>query len=462
MPQSAVPIVAVWSPHNTMDDTHSPNLRPMPMWPLAVAAPACLASLGVLAMFIDGSVPGRVMAGVLGLAAVGIMVIGDQLLRGRLEQTVLAVDEASRGVGELRDTIRSREADINRLQGDVKRRTTVFEAERDDLSQRLAKATGELAETRAQLSALQSSIGELTNQNVTLQTERAEAIQRRQMLQAQYQDLETTSRQLGASHTERTVQYRSAMDVAEQAKAELDRLRSNEAGLAAESQRLRHQVDRLEQELKGAEFRERALRDEAEVLRRKAADAMAAAQSASAQRALHEELAARRNELDRLAEELSHQKSQVEVARERASLAERSREDAAAIIQRLEEKVEASDAVIGELQDEVRNVSAEPRSDMAKHFSWRLNFFETQEVKLNFTNDGATVDLIDVFAEPSIPCAFEGARRLERGTDGVVLVRPAQGAKLPDDFKLTVRYTLRTQAAAFRLRPFSPNKIERL
>ena len=78
------------------------------------------------------------------------------------------------------------------------------------------------------------------------------------------------------------------------------------------------------------------------------------------------------------------------------------------------------------------------------------------------THDGATVDLIDVFAEPTIPCAFEGARRLERGADGTVLVRPAKGAKLPDDFKLTVRYTLRTQSAVFRLRPFSPNKIERL
>jgi hypothetical protein len=252
------------------------------------------------------------------------------------------------------------------------------------------------------------------------------------------------------------------MEVAEQAKAELDRLRANEAQIAAECQRLRNQGERMELELRGFQFRERALSEEVEILRRKAADAMAAAQSASAQRALHEELAARRNELDRLGEELSHQKSQVELARERASLAERSREEAAATIQRLEEKIEASDSVIGELQDEVRNVSAEPRSDMAKHFSWRLNFFENQEVKLNFTNDGAMVDLIDVFAEPAVPCAFEGTRRLQRGADGTVLVRPAKGAKLPDDFKLTVRYTLRTQSALFRLRPFSANKIERL
>jgi predicted nucleic acid-binding Zn-ribbon protein len=445
-----------------MDDTLPQNVRPLPTWPIAVAAPACLASLGVLAMFVEGSVPGRVMAGVLGLAAVGVMAIGDRLLRSRVELTSRSVDEATQRVGELRETIRSREAEINRLQGDVKRRTTAFDAEKDDFSQRLAKVASELAESRAQLHALQASIGELTNQNATLQTERAEAIQRRKMLQAQYQDLEVTSRQLGASHTERTVQYRSAMDVAEQAKAELDRLRANEAGIAVECQRLRHQVERMEQELRGFQFRERALNEEVEMLRRKAADATAAAQSASAQRALHEELAARRNELDRLAEELSHQKSQVEVARERTSLAERSREEANATIQRLEEKVEASDSVIGELQDEVRNVSAEPRSDMAKHFSWRLNFFENQEVKLNFTNDGATVDLIDVFAEPAVPCAFEGNRRLQRGADGTVLVRPAKGAKLPDDFKLTVRYTLRAQSALFRLRPFSANKIERL
>lgn len=445
-----------------MDDTPSLSFRPMSKWPIAVAIPACLASLGALAMFVEGSMPGRVLAGIFSLAGAGVLIIGDQLLRGRLEQAAQTVEETARGVGELRDTIRARDLEINRLQADVKRRTVAFDAEKDDLSKRLAKAVSELDETRARLEALQSSIGELTNQNVALQSERAEAIQRRQLLQAQYQDLETTSRQLGASHTERTVQYRSALEVAEQAKVELDRLRASEAGLAAEGQRVRHQVERLEQELRGFEFRERAFKMEVETLRQKAADATAAAQSASAQRALHEELAARRTELDRLAEELAHQKSQVEAARGQAQLAERAREESAAAIQRLEEKVEASDSVIGELQDEVRNVSTESRSDMAKHFVWRLNFFETQEVKLNFANDGATVDLVDVFAEPSIPCTFEGGRRLERGGDGVILVRPPKGAKLPEEFKLTVRYTLRTQSATFRLRPFSPNKIERL
>jgi hypothetical protein len=163
-----------------------------------------------------------------------------------------------------------------------------------------------------------------------------------------------------------------------------------------------------------------------------------------------------------LADELAHQKSQVEVARERAALADRSREEAEGTIRRLEEKVAASDSVIGELQDEVRNVSAEPRSDMAKHFSWRLNFFDDHEVKLSFTNDGATVDLVEVSAEPALTCAFEGARRLERGADGTILVRSPKAGKLPDDFRLNVRYTLRTQQAVFRLRPYSPNKIERL
>jgi hypothetical protein len=462
MTQSAAPSVAVWPHRITMDDTPSQNLRPMSMWPIAVAAPACLASLGVLAMFVEGSVPGRVMAGVLGVAAVGVLVVGDRLVRGRLDLVSRSVEESTRGAADLRETIRSREAENNRLQADLKRRTTAFDAEKEDLSQRLADSTGLLNETRAQLAALQSSIGELTHQNASLQSERAEAIQRRQVLQAQYQDLEATSRQLGASHTERTGQYRTAMEAAEQARAELVRLRSSESELTLEAQRLRHQVERLEQEFRGSEYRERALKQEVETLQLKVTDAVAAAQSASAQRALHEELAARCNELDRLADELAHQKSQVEVARERAALADRSREEAEGTIRRLEEKVAASDSVIGELQDEVRNVSAEPRSDMAKHFSWRLNFFDDHEVKLSFTNDGATVDLVEVSAEPALTCAFEGARRLERGADGTILVRSPKAGKLPDDFRLNVRYTLRTQQAVFRLRPYSPNKIERL
>ncbi len=445
-----------------MEDPIAKHARPVPTWPIAVSIPAGLVAVVVLLLFIESAASWRVMAAVLVLVAVGVLLVADRISRGRIQELADAAEEIARTTADARDNLKSRDAEIMRLQADAKRRTTAYESERDTLAERLGKATAELAESRAALDSLQSAVGQLKDQNTTLQSERADAIQRRQMLQAQYQELETASRELGSSHTERTAQYRAAMDSAEQVRSELERLRASESGLETECQKLRHQVERLELERRSFDLRERALRDEVELLRRNVAEAMTRAESASAQRGLHEELAARRAELDRLADEIAHLRSQLEMARERAALAEQSREDAASTIRRLEEQVAASDAVIGELQDEVRNVSTEPRSDMAKHFTWRLNFFESDEVRLSFVNDGAAVDLVEVRTEPVLTCGFDGARRLERGGDGAVVIRPNKGTKAPDDFRVTIRYTLRPQEATFRIRPYAPTKIERL
>jgi len=445
-----------------MEDNIATHARPLPTWPIAVAIPSGLVAVVVLLLFIESAASWRVMTALLVGVALGVLLVADRISRGRIQGLTDAAEEVARKAAEMRENLKSRDAEIIRLQADGKRRTTAFESERDTLTARLAKVTAELAESRAALDSLQSAVGQLKDQNSMLQSERADAIQRRQLLQAQYQELENTSRALGSSHTERTAQYRAAMDSAEQVRSELERLRASETALETECQKLRHQVERLELERRSFDLRERALRDEVELSRRNVAEAMSRAESASAQRGLHEELAARRAELDRLADEIAHLKSQLDMARERAALAEQAREDAASTIRRLEEQVAASDAVIGELQDEVRNVSTESRSDMAKHFTWRLNFFESNEVRLSFVNDGATVDLVEVKTEPALNCGFDGARRLERGGDGAVVIRPNKGAKAPDDFRVTIRYTLRPQEASFRIRPYAPNKIERL
>ncbi len=445
-----------------MEVSPATSPRPPATWPIAIAVPGVAAAVAVILLFIEGPWMWRVIAAVLSVAGVGVLIYGDRLLRGRIRELWAGVEDHERRMEEVRDTLKSREADIGRLQGDLKRRTTAWDAERLDLDTRLRQATGDLATNRTELETLQAAWAQLREQNGTLSAERADALQRRQLLQAQYQDLEVTSRQLGASHAERSAQYREALDSAGQVRSELERLRVSESTLTTEAQKLRHQVERLDQERRSFDFRERALREEVETLRRNLAEAKSTAQAATTQRALTEELTSRRAELDRLSEELAHQREQSRLAVSRAELAERAREEVAAQLSRLQERLEATDVVIGELQDEVRNVSKESKSDLAQHFVWRLNYFENDEIRLNFTNDGPAVDLVALRCEPALPCAFEGERAVARGGEGTVVVRPVRPAKAPDEFRLTIRYTIRSQDAGFRIRPYSANKIERL
>lgn len=445
-----------------MESRTTPVGTALPAWPLVVGLGAVTGLLVLLFLPFGSSGAGRAAIAGLACLCAGSFVAG---LVGHRTLNRVLVDEAQglrRELGEGRDTVRARDAEIQRLQAEQKRQAKLFEAERVEIEQRNQQQSAELEAARLGLANLNAALGELRTEKDALATEKADAIQRRHSLQVQFQDLEASSRQLGVSHAERTAQYKEALAATESAREELHRLRLAEASLSAESQKLRHQVDRLESDRRAAELRERQIGTDLDLLRQRLKDSEAALETANARRGLQEELALRRAELDRLADELAHQREQNHRAMERAQAAEKARESAERQIGILEEQARSAQSVIVGLEDELRNVSKEDRSDMAQHFSWQLNFFDPKEVKLNFANNGATVDVVDLMTEPGARCEYEGERRIATGGQATVMVRPAKAGSLPDDLLLTIRYTLRTQEARFRIRPEGNPKIERV
>jgi F0F1-type ATP synthase membrane subunit b/b' len=357
-----------------------------------------------------------------------------------------------------------RVSDSERLLAQAKRETDErlrqSEREKTELAARVEEEKRRAAAQQAAKEEIQRAVAQLSREKDDLATQGAEAIARRQSLQKQYIDLEKTANEVKAAYTEKADHQRRALAELERLRADLKDIQAERDGAQAEASRLRRQIETLGMEQSNAALRETKTKTEAADWKARAEAAERQARNLQANTALEEELSSRRTEIERLCQKVDDLTRQQDLTVERSRLLERERDETNAQLPALSRQIESLEQVIGQLQDECRNGHLEPRHEMDRHFVWRLNFFKEQEVILNFFNQGAQVDLVDVFTEPELICEIPGKRRLGRGAEGRIRVAAAKA--LPPEFTLKVRYTIYPQEAALRIRPFDSAKIERI
>jgi chromosome segregation ATPase len=374
-------------------------------------------------------------------------------------------------ITQQRDTFKSdkesllqRAAECERRLAQIKResenRSCQWEKERTDFVRLLEEEKKRSATHKAEYDQIQQALAQLNHENGGLARQEAEAISRRQSLQKQYSDLEKTAGEMKAAYTEKAESQRRALTELDKLKCDLKETQAQRGHAQAEVERLKRQLETLAMEQSNILLRETKSKNETAQWKVRAEAVESEIRNLKGNAALQEELASRRTEIERLCQKIENLTQQRDLADERGQLLERERKTLTMQLPALNGQIESLQQVIGELQDECRNGHQEPRHEMARHFAWKLNFFKDQEVVLNFLNEGAEVDLVEVRTEPELTCEIVGKRLLAKRADGRVRVSALQ--RLPEEFLLTVRYTIYPQQAVLRIRPFDSPKLERL
>jgi len=338
--------------------------------------------------------------------------------------------------------------------------STLWAGERQRLESALASAQQATETLAAEHEHLRSELRRLLADNQALQAQQAETLERRRVLEGQYLELEASARQLGAAHSARAERHRVALDELGQLRTGFQQLNRDLEAAQAEKARLRSELDLSVAERRNLELRAARLEASITEWQERAEAIQAAARRQEVNRALEEELAARRREIQQLCAELETQRAQRELAEQQAQAATTTQHETETEFKQLKDAVRQREQVIDDLQAECRRQHEEPRQDLMSHFVWQVNYFGEKEVLLTFQNAGASLDFIELVTEPTLMCELPPQRTVPRGSAG--RLRISSPTALPQEFLLRCRYTIYPQEAAFRLRPAGPVKLERL
>lgn len=404
------------------------------------------------------------------LAAVGIplglllaIAWWSEQARARLGQALAReVDSATTQATEARTEARK----LQEICSQLETARTEFE-EQARIRFRQAEARATEADTRAaavagEMAGLQSQMDEMGGQKQSLQLELRETAARRAALETRNLDLEERLRDFSEQTGEESVRLKTA-------ERELKRVLESEAVLRAEGDtyrshalELRRELDALTAEHANSRFRESQIAQKLQRLEGRATGAEELAQAAQMKLADDEPQETLRRELHRLQAGEKAWQRESQALRERGGLLETELTAAQDELRTQTAKAAEAQALVDELHQNLRSARAEPKLQMAEHFVWKVNYFHSKEVTLNFINKGLDMDVIAVETEPRVAAELPGARFLPRGAEMRVKFATGTDANLPQEFVVRLVYSVIRQEARFRLQPFEANKIERL
>lgn len=251
------------------------------------------------------------------------------------------------------------------------------------------------------------------------------------------------------------------------ARLEIQRLSDESRRSDADAVAFSNQVIRLSKELEAArleranlELRLTQASDQAAALDFRAESAEMEAASLQRDRQSHHQLDWQRAELDRLANDNRAVEREREALKQRIQILEAAQDTVQQELARYRATISESQALIASLHQTLQTGAAEEKLDVASHFIWVVNYFRENEVLLQFENRGVPMEIIDVHTEPELLGQVESGRSVGPGATG--RLKMTGPGKLPNEFVARVKFTIFPQEAAFRIRPFADQKLERL
>ncbi|MCD8482276.1 MAG: hypothetical protein LR015_06160 [Verrucomicrobia bacterium] len=134
----------------------------------------------------------------------------------------------------------------------------------------------------------------------------------------------------------------------------------------------------------------------------------------------------------------------------------------------LKSALQRKESALKDLEAAYKSASAETSYEAHRHMQWTLNHFDPDAITLKFQNEGAAVYLVGVETnEPALTYNLETGHSLPRDFEARVRLKfrkgtPANQAKFPESFDLTVLYALHVFPIKFRIHPQAGQKIERI
>jgi len=325
-----------------------------------------------------------------------------------------------------------------------------------ELETKAREHVGHVAEEQARTAAaiqqaesLRLELERLRTEHHRLNQELSESSARRRLTETRNQDFDRRLREAedayAASVSKLKESEQAVLGLRETARA----LRSEGESFRQGSVRLQSELELVAKDRSNMELRLSQTKQELELLKSRADGAEARVSYLESGLPAQQATAARQ-EIEKLLQAEQAAKRELEV--EKSGLESK--------IVELEQQARKDAQVLKELHEVCREKLAEPKPQVAEHFTWKVNYFHDNEVIFNFVNRGLPVDLIDATCDPALTVDLPSVRHVGRNEPATI--RFSSRTILPQEFMVRVRMTVFAQEASFIVRAFDETKIERV